>query len=443
MVELLYWGRIRNGFAVVITLSLFLGNSLYGASASSKGKFVLQTKKSAAAFNFPDLPKSIEDRIAGRKSKALSETAKVDSSLNQDWALVNIGFFEVFNPLVQPVRNNVQPCSPEVVVAVVDTGIDYTHKELVESVWVNPGESGYWEPPPALKDKIACRDRGCNGMDDDSNGFVDDVVGWDFVHDIPLPYDTHGHGTHIAGIISGASANGVGISGVCPRVAIMPLKYYDNSGAGYNNLNNTVRAIRYATQMGANIINYSGGGADPAPAERMAIEDAQRHGILFIAAAGNDGHNNDQTPYFPQNYPLDNIVGVASVNKSNALLPSSNFGKTVDIAAPGLGILSTLPENRLGTMSGTSQATAFVTGAAALLASQLKADGIPFDYKKIKNWLVGGAKPMKGNEKKLFVSSGLLSVSQSLQIERDELKKASQPKIPEIALKPSPIKNLQ
>jgi len=438
----LYWGCIQNGFTGLILLSLFCVNAADASSVGIKQKFLLSGKKNQATLSYPDLPKALEDRVAGRKVKATNETPRVDSSINQDWALVNIGFFEVFSPLIQPVKNNIQPCSPEVVVAVVDTGIDYTHKELIESVWVNPTESGAWEPPPALKNKIACRDRGCNGIDDDNNGFIDDVVGWDFVNDIPLPFDTHGHGTHIAGIISGASANGVGISGVCPRVAIMPLKYYDNSGAGYNNLNNTVRAIRYAVQMGAQIINYSGGGADPAPAERMAIEEAQRRGILFVAAAGNDGHNNDQTPYFPQNYPLDNIVGVASVNKANTLLPSSNFGKSVDIAAPGLGILSTLPDNRLGTMSGTSQATAFVTGAAALLASQLRADGLPFDYKKIKGWLTAGAKPMKGNEKKLFVSSGLLSVSQSLQVGRDDLKKGNS-KAPEIALKPSPIKNIQ
>lgn len=442
-----YSGRIQRGFTTVVVLALGLCSTLVIAQTVTikSNPFNFPGKK-PGALNYPDLPKEIVERIAGRKRQnAATSTAKIDSSLSQDWALMNIGFFEVFNPMVQPIRGNVQPCSPDVVVAVIDTGIDYTHKELIDSVWVNPGESGAWEPPPALKNKIACRDRGCNGVDDDGNGFVDDVVGWDFVHDIPLPFDTHGHGTHIAGIISGGSANGVGTTGVCPRVGIMPLKYYDNSGAGYNNLNNTVRAIHYAVQNGAQIINYSGGGADPAPAERIAIEEARKRGILFIAAAGNDGHNNDQTPYFPQSYPLDNIVGVASLNRQNQLLPSSNFGKSVDIAAPGLGILSTLPEGRLGTMSGTSQATAFVTGAAALLASQLKAQGIPFDYKKIKQWINAGAKPMKGNEKKAFVASGVLSVSQSLQVVRDDMKKSSQPsqQAPELALKPVPTQPIQ
>src|SRR5262249_38710451 len=152
---------------------------------------------------------------------------------------------------------------------------------------------------------------------------------------------------------------------------------------GYNNLQNTVRAIQFAVQHGAQIINYSGGGADPALAERMAIEEAEKKGILFVAAAGNDGHNNDVAPYYPASYPLDNIVSVASITKQNQLLPSSNFGKTVYIAAPGLSILSSLPGGRFGTMSGTSQATAFVTGAAALLASQFK-DKRSFDYLKVK-----------------------------------------------------------
>lgn len=430
-----YSQRIPKGFALLSFA--FLSVAGFAKNATPKlNSFTFNSSKKSAALNYPDLPKALEEKIAGKKTKGVPSTAKIDSAIGQDWALMNIGFFEVFSPLVQPVKPTVQPCSPEVVVAVIDTGLDYTHKELADSVWVNPGESGAWEPPAQLKAKIACRDRGCNGVDDDGNGFIDDVVGWDFVHNIPLPYDTHGHGTHIAGIISASAANGMGTTGVCPRVAIMPLKYYDNSGAGYNNLNNTVRAIHYASQNGAQIINYSGGGADPAPAERIAIESAQRRGILFVAAAGNDGHNNDQIPYFPQNYPLDNIVGVASVNKQNQLLPSSNFGKTVDIAAPGLGILSALPEGRMGTMSGTSQATAFVTGAAALLASQLKAQNLPFDYKAIKTWLREGAKPMKGNDKKSMVSSGLLHIAQSLQVQREALKKPVL-STPEIALTPS------
>lgn len=387
--------------------------------------------RKVSLLNYPPLPPELLERINGAKRKPLPNETKVATLLGQDWGLVSIGFFDLFTPLIQPAQSSVTSCSPDVVVAVVDTGIDYTHVDLKDNVWTNPGEIG--------KDSLG-RDKSSNGIDDDGNGYVDDVVGWDFVNDVPYPYDTHGHGTHIAGIISAEppASTGVGVVGVCPSVTIMPLKYYDSSGIGYNNLTNTVRAIQYAVKNGAQIINYSGGGADPAPSERAAIEEAQRKGILFVAAAGNDGKNNDYIPYFPASYGLDNIISVASINQQSRLLPSSNYGaKSVHIAAPGYAIVSSLPGSKFGTMSGTSQATAFVTGAAALLASQMKHSHLPFDYHRIKAWLNEGAKPMKGNESKSLLASGLLSVSKSLTVEREALKK--QPVAPvlstEIALR--------
>ncbi|MFM8316371.1 MAG: S8 family serine peptidase, partial [Deltaproteobacteria bacterium] len=241
-----------------------------------------------------------------------------------------------------------------------------------------------------------------------------------------------------AGIIASESSNGIGISGVCPQVSIMPLKYYDSGSNGMNNLQNTVKAFQYAIRMGAHIINYSGGGAEPAAAERAAVEEANRKGVLFVAAAGNDGHDNSAQPYYPASYPLDNIIGVASVNQKNQLLSSSNFGKPVHIAAPGLGILSTVPGGKFGTMSGTSQATAFVTGAAALLASQAKGKR-PFDYKEVKEWILAGAKPLPSNENHEWVSSGLLSIpgslAQAVKNEVDTKKKLASP-APAIALVP-------
>ncbi len=392
------------------------------------------TKK--VALNYPTLPEIISNRIKGLFTKAQPAPLKVDEAFSRDWALTDIGFFEAFTPLVQPINPETQPCSDSIVVAVIDTGIDYTHTELQDHIWINKGETGPWTPSAEyIAAGGTCRDKSCNGIDDDGDGYVDDVVGWDFVHDTPLPYDTHGHGTHIAGIISGDAANGIGAAGVCPHVTIMPLKYYDNSGSGYNNLTNTVRAIQYAVKKGANIINYSGGGAEPADAERAAIEEARGAGILFVAAAGNDGHNNEISPYFPASYNLDNIVGVASINQQNQLLPSSNWGKNVQMAAPGLMILSSLPEGKFGTMSGTSQATAFVTGAAALLESQSKEKG-KIDYHKIKQWLAEGAKPVKGNDSHKLVSAGVLNVAKSLDVEREELRHGPK-KVSQIALRPS------
>lgn len=368
-------------------------------------------------LNYPPLPIDVQNKVLGISATNNKEFA-VDNLLYQSWGLANIGFFNLFTPLVQPINSTVKPCSKKIVVAIIDTGIDYTHLEVRDNLWINKGETG------SLKNNsLTCSDKSCNGIDDDGNGFIDDVIGWDFVHEVPLPYDTHGHGTHIAGIIAGSSANGIGSSGVCPTASIMALKYYDNSGIGYNNLQNTVRAIHYAVNNGANIINYSGGGSDPSLAERIAIEDAQQHGVLFIAAAGNDGHNNDLQPYYPASYGIDNIISVASITKNDQLLPSSNFGHTVNVGAPGLSILSSLPGEKFGTMSGTSQATAFVTGTAALIASQLEG---PFDYKKVKRLILEGAKPLKGNESFKILSSGLLYVPGSFEIIQAEKKTKKQ-----------------
>lgn len=338
-----------------------------------------------AVLDYPSLP-----------SKLAISRPKVDPNISKDWALVNIGFFEVFTELVKPILSTTKPCSKSVVVAVIDTGIDYTHPELRPNLWTNSKE-------------IAG-----NGIDDDKNDFIDDEIGWDFVHDVALPYDIHGHGTHIAGIIAAVAANGIGSTGVCPTVTIMPLKYYDNSGSGYNNLSNTVRAINYAVKMGAHIINYSGGGSDPSPTERSALIEAQKKGVLLVAAAGNEGRNNDRFPYYPANYGLDNIISVTSLSKNNELLPSSDFGKSVHMAAPGMMILSTLPEGKFGTMSGASQATAFVTGAAALLASQFS-DDPRLHYKEVRQAIIDGSKPLKYNDLKNAVSGGVLNIPLALK----------------------------
>ncbi|MCB0405283.1 MAG: S8 family serine peptidase [Bdellovibrionales bacterium] len=377
-------------------------------------------------LEYPSLPEDV-----GTNAEELSRGLRPDSAMGRHWPLNNIGFFEAFTPLVQPTISRVKSCSKDIVVAVVDTGIDYTHPELKQNIWVNKGEVGAWTPKD-LK-STACRDKRCNGIDDDHNGFVDDATGWDFVHNVPLPFDTHGHGTHIAGIIASAAANGAGVSGVCPNVSIMALKYYDNSVLGYNNLQNTVKAIEYAIRNGAQIINYSGGGSDPAPIEAMAVKKAGEKGILFVAASGNDGRNNDWMPYYPASYELDNIISVASLDQANKLLSSSNYGKkTVDMAAPGLGILSTLPSSRFGTMSGTSQATAFVTGAAALLASQQPSR---FDYAKVRSWLLRSSGDINGGRTKKFMTAGTLQVGEALRLQMKEMYGISAPAVAKIQKK--------
>jgi thermitase len=269
--------------------------------------------------------------------------------------------------------------SKDIIVAVIDTGIDEKHRDLAENLWVNPGETG--------RDSMG-RDKATNGIDDDGDGFIDDVHGWNFVGNNNSLVDNHGHGTHIAGIIGARGGNGFGISGVCPKVSIMVLKYYDPKASNSNNLKNTVDAIKYATKMHANIINYSGGGTDYSAEEYAAVKGAKEAGILFVAAAGNERSNSDESGkhYYPADYELPNIISVTAVSREETkVLPSSNYGvRTVDIAAPGENIYSTLPGGGFGLMTGTSQATAFVTGVAALI----EAHNREFGYSDVKKYIL-------------------------------------------------------
>lgn len=287
---------------------------------------------------------------SSKKPEKEVEVILKDPALSQAWGLQMTDAQKAWR---------VSQGSRDIVVAIVDTGVDETHPDLVHNLWVNKGETG--------KDKLG-RDKSTNGVDDDGNGFIDDVHGWNFVDNNNDLTDKHGHGTHIAGIIGAEGGNGIGISGVSPKVSLMVLRYYDPKSAESNNLINTVKAIQYATKMGANIINYSGGGLSPSPDERAAIEEANRKNILFVAAAGNERSNSDEKKYYPADYGLPNIISVTAIDKKKKVLPSSNWGEnTVQIAAPGNEIYSTLPGGQYGKMTGTSQATAFATGVAALV----------------------------------------------------------------------------
>ncbi|MDD2372737.1 MAG: S8 family serine peptidase, partial [Syntrophomonadaceae bacterium] len=239
-----------------------------------------------------------------------------------------------------------------VIVAVLDTGIDITHEDLQENIWVNKGE---------IPD---------NGIDDDLNGCVDDIYGWDFchntnqVHHPQLVYDEW-HGTHIAGIIAGVAGNGKGIAGVAPKAEIMPLKVF---AQGISYTSDVINAIEYAKKMGAQIANCSWETNKENPALRDVMESSP---MFFVCAAGNSHSCIDENPVYPAYFPAKNIITVASINEIGNLSGFSNYGeKQVDVAAPGEEIMSTLPENNYARSSGTSQAAAFVSGEAALLLSQ-------------------------------------------------------------------------
>jgi thermitase len=228
-----------------------------------------------------------------------------------------------------------------VLVAVIDTGLDAQHREF---------KGNLWEQPQKPK-----------------------IFGWNFVTNGPNPEDDHGHGTHIAGIIGAKLDGQSAISGVSHQLQLLPLKYFSESSSGSMNLMNTVRAIHYAIDQGARIINYSGGGPEYAHAEYLAIKKAELKDVLLVSAAGNEHQDSDlpENAYYPAGYRLKNIISVASTDIYNQLLPSSNYGKrSVDVAAPGEAIYSTTPGGKTGLMTGTSQATAFVSGIAALLLSK-------------------------------------------------------------------------
>ena len=254
---------------------------------------------------------------------------------------------------------------PSVVVAVIDDGVDFTHPDLAGRAWTNPGESG--------------GGRETNGIDDDANGYVDDVNGWDFCHDDNTVHDPDDdfHGTHVAGTIA-ASLNGAGVVGVAPSIRIMALKFLsDTAGDDCGFDDQAIAAIEYAASFGVHIANTSWGGRG-IPSEAPELHDAMADApMLFLASAGNDGIDNDTNPFpaLPASFDLPNIVSVAAIDNAGGIADFSNFGsETVDLSAPGVAILSSVPAYQgraqgYAWLDGTSMAAPHVAGVAALVAS--------------------------------------------------------------------------
>lgn len=243
--------------------------------------------------------------------------------------------------------------SAATIVAVIDTGVDYTHPDLAANIWVNAGEN------PG------------DGIDNDGNGYIDDVHGYDFVNNDGDPMDDQSHGTHVAGTIGAVGNNGIGVTGVAWNVRIMALKFLDASGSG--DTADAIRALDYAVQMGALISNNSYGatGAENAdPLFEEAIRNAAAFGHIFVAAAGNSGNDNDAVATYPAGFDVSNIIAVAATDENDVLASFSNYGAgSVDLAAPGTDILSTLPGGQYGLSSGTSMASPHVAGVVALVRS--------------------------------------------------------------------------
>jgi subtilisin family serine protease len=302
------------------------------------------------------------------------------------------------------------------IVAVIDTGVDYDHPDLYQNIWINQAEipisrlrnlvdvdrDGYISfadlnnpinqgvgkitdvngdgridaadiLAPMVLDSHG-NDTGLGGWahhstQDGDTAHPDDLIGWNFVNNTNHPFDDNGHGTHVSGTIGAMGNDGVGVTGINWSVSIMALKFLDANGSGYDS--GAVAALNYAVAHGASISNNSWGGASYDPSLLAAIQNAQAHGDIFVAAAGNNGQNLDASPSYPASYNLGNMVVVAATDRNDQLASWSNFGAgSVSLAAPGVEILSTTPNNTYSWYSGTSMATPHVTGVLALLKSQ-------------------------------------------------------------------------
>ena len=196
----------------------------------------------------------------------------------------------------------------EVLIGVIDTGVDWHHEDLADNIYTNPGEI------PA------------NGIDDDGNGFIDDVHGWDFINNDNDPFDDHYHGTHVAGTIAGVGDNGIGVAGVCWSAKIMPIKWISSSGQGTNSA--AIQSVEYATMMGVKVTNNSWRFFEYSQALRDAIEAAGNAGCLFVASAGNESRDTDAIPHYPSGYDLDNIISIASTDHNDQKSSFSNWGLT-------------------------------------------------------------------------------------------------------------------
>jgi subtilisin family serine protease len=291
------------------------------------------------------------------------------------------------------------------VVAVIDTGLDINHNVFKNSnaLWRNTKEI------PG------------NGIDDDGNGYVDDVYGWNFVSNSPNMIDDDGHGTHVAGTVLAVTQdiflNPIGQA----KIRIMPLKFLNANGSGKTS--DAIEAIYYAVENGATILNNSWGGPGYSAALHEAVTYAYNRGVIFVAAAGNSASNNDQAPMYPASYAVPNVIAVAATTDFDNLASFSNFGKSsVLLGSPGWAILSTYPGNQLATMYGTSMASPFVAGTAALMKMEAP-DLLGFQAKQI----IAQASDYKSSLQTKVNAEARLNVLNSVSLVKTATIESSQP----------------
>ena len=320
-------------------------------SASAKNKTAVLRAESSADINnvVVELNRNVNVQYAQKdyKVKTMSEFNEKQWAIQNGGQTIESKTGESGFDMKIPDAWEITKGSEEVVVGIIDTGIDIYHPSIEGNIWTNNDETD-------------------DGADNDGNGYIDDINGWDFVNNDNKVYDmdvVDMHGTHMAGIIA---ANGE-ISGIAPKVKIMPLKALNYKG-GYTS--DIIKAIEYAKSKGVKIINCSFSGTDRNPALEEAM--ASNPDILFVCAAGNYGGPSTKLATFPACYELDNVISVSAANNKGQLWANSTYGSFIDVAAPGVGIYSILPESKYGFMDGTSCSAAYVSGMAALLLSSNK-----------------------------------------------------------------------
>lgn len=317
----------------------------------------------------------------GQYTQILSETQRIKKTI-QDIDMDVASAWEVLKGAAAGQR--------EVIVAVIDTGVDYTHPDLAENMWINPGEIDG------------------DGIDNDNNGYIDDVYGWDFYNNdasvchydydeqkkayVVSKEDNDNHGTHIAGVIGAVADNDIGIAGIASKINIKIMALKITGGEkGKGNPADAIEAIKYATMMGADICNLSWG----TTVQSLGLMKVMRESdMFFVAAAGNSGSDNDKAPMYPAGFELDNLISITAVNSYGEIPSYSNYGlNTVDLAAPGDDIYSTIIGG-YASMSGSSMAVPQVCGVAALLYS----DREKVFAANIKEMMIRTMKPLKSLE---------------------------------------------
>ena len=416
-------GVYEPGELIVRTKGGFSLGKSEGSVVSDYGASVLSTfdtpgglsKSEAGEFLHIKLPAGVtveeamaamakDDRVAfaapnntyGLPEGETSEGISDDADVSKLWGLHNEGQTggtadaDIDAPEAWNIHSGRNQAEGGHITAVIDTGVDYNHPDLAANMWTNPGE-------------IAG-----DGIDNDGNGVIDDIHGYNAFADSGDPMDGHSHGTHCAGTIAAVGDNGIGLSGVNKHANIMGIKIFSDSGS--TNAAAIIRGIQYSTKMGARITSNSWGGGAANEGIKQAFADSP---ALHIMAAGNSGTDNDARANYPSNYDLNNNVAVAATDHNDALASFSQYGATtVDLGAPGVRTLSTVPGGGYGVKSGTSMATPHVAGAATLIASA---------YPEISNEdliarLYGGVDQVASLEGKT-ATGGRLNVNNSLLME--------------------------